>query len=454
MDTSIIMQRGRRLAERPFQGGPIVYWMNRDQRVHDNWALLAAHEWAKKEGVAFAVAHNLLPGFLGGGERQWRFKLAGLRAVQKELHAKGIPFYLFVGEESHQEMLHWMKKEKIGGMVTDFFPLRLPQRWLKEVVDGLSCPVYQVDAHNVVPCWITSQKQEFAARTIRPKIHAQLKTYLTDIPKLASQASHAPFTYQTIDWKALEEFVPAASAPKKVDWIEGGEAPAHKALRRFLSERLPVYHERRNDPLGQALSDLSPFFHYGHLAPQRVAYEALHDTAPKLARDAFIEELVVRRELSDNYCFYQPHYDSFEGLPEWARKTLDAHRKDPREFTYSRAEFEYARTHDELWNAAQLEMVKTGKMHGYVRMYWAKKILEWSDSPEDAFKIAIHLNDRYELDGRDPNGYVGIAWSIGGLHDRPWFNRPIFGSVRYMSRGGMEKKFDVEGYIKKWSGTN
>ncbi len=185
-----------------------------------------------------------------------------------------------------------------------------------------------------------------------------------------------------------------------------------------------------------------------------MAYEVMHDAAPKLARDAFIEELVVRRELSDNYCFYQSKYDTFAGLPEWARKTLDAHRKDAREFTYSRADFEHARTHDELWNAAQLEMVKTGKMHGYVRMYWAKKILEWTESPEEAFKIAIHLNDRYELDGRDPNGYVGIAWSIGGLHDRPWFNHPIFGSVRYMSRGGMEKKFDVEGYVKKWNGAS
>lgn len=435
-------------------GRPLVYWMNRDQRVEDNWALLATQAWAKDQGVSFAVAHNLVPGFLGGGERQWRFKLAGLRSVEQRLHEKGIPFYLFAGETSHEEMLAWMKKEKIGGMVTDFFPLRVSRRWLKEVVEGLTCPVYQVDAHNVVPCWITSQKQEFAARTIRPKIHAQLTTYLTDIPRVASQASHAPFTYQAIDWRGLEALVPSGSAPVAVDWTEPGEKAAHAALKRFISERLPSYHEWRNDPLAGALSDLSPYFHYGHLSPQRAAYEVLHDTAPKAARDAYIEELVVRRELSDNYCFYQPHYDSFEGLPEWARKTLEAHRKDPREFTYTRAEFEHARTHDALWNAAQREMVQTGKMHGYVRMYWAKKILEWTDSPEEAMKIGIYLNDKYELDGRDPNGYVGILWSMGGLHDRPWFNRPIFGTVRYMSLGGMEKKFDVEGYIKKWNGAS
>lgn len=450
MHTSIFEQRGRTLKHGSAAGRPLVYWMNRDQRVQDNWALLATQAWAKEQGVSFAAAHNLVPGFLGGGERQWRFKLAGLRAVEKDLHAKGIPFYLFVGEEAHQDMLRWMKKEKIGGMVTDFFPLRLPQRWLKEVVDGLACPVYQVDAHNVVPCWITSQKQEFAARTIRPKIHAQLTTYLTDIPQVTSQVSHAPFTYQTIDWKVLEGLIPVGAPPVAVEWIEPGEKAAHAALKRFISERLPSYHERRNDPLAGALSDLSPYFHYGHLSPQRAAYEVLHDTAPKAARDAYIEELVVRRELSDNYCFYQPHYDSFAGLPEWARKTLDAHRKDPREFTYPRAEFEHAKTHDPLWNAAQCEMVQTGKMHGYVRMYWAKKILEWTDSPEEAIKIGIYLNDKYELDGRDPNGYVGILWSMGGLHDRPWFNRPIFGTVRYMSLGGMEKKFDVDGYIKKW----
>lgn len=167
------------------------------------------------------------------------------------------------------------------------------------------------------------------------------------------------------------------------------------------------------------------------------------------AKRAFLEELIIRRELSDNFCFYNEDYDNFKGFPEWAKKTLQKHKNDKREYLYSAIEFERALTHDELWNAAQMEIVRKGKMHGYMRMYWAKKILEWSESPEKAMEIAIYLNDRYGLDGRDPNGYTGIAWSIGGVHDRAWNERKIFGKIRYMSHGGCKSKFDVEKYIEQ-----
>jgi deoxyribodipyrimidine photo-lyase len=169
------------------------------------------------------------------------------------------------------------------------------------------------------------------------------------------------------------------------------------------------------------------------------------------SQEAFLEELVVRRELSDNFCFYNEDYDRFRGFPEWARTSLDKHRDDPREYIYSLEAFERAATHDPLWNAAQLEMVKRGKMHGYMRMYWAKKILEWTESPERAMEIAIYLNDRYQLDGRDSNGYAGIAWSLGGVHDRPWRERPVFGKLRYMNFNGCKRKFDVRAYIAKWN---
>ena len=196
-------------------------------------------------------------------------------------------------------------------------------------------------------------------------------------------------------------------------------------------------------------SDLSPYLHFGQIAPQRVAWEIQQSDAPREAKQAFLEELIVRRELSDNFCWYNPDYDKFSGFPEWARKTLDQHRLDQRDFLYSLEEFEPGRTHDALWNAAQLEMVSRGKMHGYMRMYWAKKILEWTNSPEEALEIAIYLNDRYELDGRDPNGYVGVAWSIGGVHDRAWAERPVFGKIRYMSLAGCKRKFKVDEYIAK-----
>ena len=165
---------------------------------------------------------------------------------------------------------------------------------------------------------------------------------------------------------------------------------------------------------------------------------------------AFLEELIVRRELSDNFCFYNKNYDTVEGFPEWARKALDKERTTKREYLYTKEEFEQAKTHDELWNAAQMEMLVTSKMHGYMRMYWAKKILEWTESPEEALEVAIYLNDKYSLDGRDPNGYAGIAWSIGGVHDRSWFSRPVYGTVRYMARSGCDKRFDTKAYIAKW----
>jgi deoxyribodipyrimidine photo-lyase len=204
----------------------------------------------------------------------------------------------------------------------------------------------------------------------------------------------------------------------------------------------------RNDPAKDGQSNLSPYMHFGHISAQRIALDVSMSDINKESREAFLEELIVRRELSDNFCFYNAHYDNFDGFPEWGKKTLNAHRKDKREYLYNIKQFENAETHDDLWNAAQIQMLKTGKMHGYMRMYWAKKILEWTESPEKAMEIAIYLNDRYELDGRDPNGYTGIAWSIGGLHDRAWNERPVFGKIRYMSYNGCKTKFDVIKYIE------
>jgi deoxyribodipyrimidine photo-lyase len=197
-------------------------------------------------------------------------------------------------------------------------------------------------------------------------------------------------------------------------------------------------------------SNLSPYLHFGQISAQRIALETYKRKHNIETKDAFLEELIVRRELSDNFCFYNKNYDSFDGFPEWAKKTLNEHRKDKREFTYNLEQFEKAKTHDDLWNAAQIEMVKTGKMHGYMRMYWAKKILEWTETPEEALEFSIYLNDKYELDGRDPNGYTGCAWSIGGVHDRAWTERPVFGKIRYMNYNGAKRKFDVKRYIQKY----
>lgn len=195
------------------------------------------------------------------------------------------------------------------------------------------------------------------------------------------------------------------------------------------------------------MSELSPYLHYGHLAPQRLALEVSRSGAPEADKEAYLEELLIRRELSDNFCLYNDQYDSLEGAPGWAQISLANHMHDRRDPTYSPEQLEAAQTHDELWNAAQLEMLKRGKMHGYMRMYWAKKILEWTPTPSEAVRIAIYLNDKYFLDGRDPNGYAGVLWAVAGLHDRPWFEREIFGQVRYMNYNGAKRKFDIGNYV-------
>ncbi len=236
--------RTRALNTIPYKSGPIIYWMNRDQRVEDNWALLAAQAWAKELGVAFAVAHNLVPAFLGGGARQWQFKVRGLKEVQASLEKKGIPFYLFTGPKSHLALLKWATSLGVGGMVTDFFPLRISTQWLNEVVAKAAIPIYQVDAHNIVPCWIVSPKQEFAARTIRPKLQKQLTEYLTDFPAVKKQSSFKPFAVQSYEWDKIEALCSMDIPPLPVDWIAPGERAAKKALKTFIEERLSEYAEK------------------------------------------------------------------------------------------------------------------------------------------------------------------------------------------------------------------
>lgn len=256
-----------------------------------------------------------------------------------------------------------------------------------------------------------------------------------------------------VDWDALiEEARRRGAAVPEVSWVKPGEDAAAAALRSFLTKaRLSKYADKRNDPsIPDALSGLSPYLHFGQLAPQRAALEAAKQkVVHKASVDGFLEELVVRRELADNYCHYVGPYDTLEAAYDWARDSLNAHRGDKREFIYTKEQFEKGQTHDKLWNAAQLEMTATGKMHGYIRMYWAKKILEWTASPEDAIEIAIYLNDKWELDGRDPNGYVGVMWSMAGIHDQGWNERAVFGKIRYMNYAGCKRKFDVEKYIAR-----
>lgn len=429
--------------------GAVVYWMSRDQRVHDNWALLFAQKLALEKQKPLTVLFNLVPNFLEATIRQYGFMLKGLEQTEKELEQYNISFFLTLGDPEN-EIPTFLKNINASVLISDFDPLKIKRIWKRDVAKKIEIPFYEVDAHNIVPCLQVSNKAEFGAYTIRPKIQKLLPEFLDEFPELMKMKSNN-LQSEKIDWQKAEKSLMINREVKEVDWLKPGEQNAQQVLKDFLENRFDKYAEDRNDPNKNALSNLSPYLHFGHISAQRVALTVEQFYGNHPSSKSFLEELIVRRELSDNFCYFNPKYDSFEGFPEWAKKTLNEHRKDKREFVYSLEEFEKAKTHEDLWNAAQLEMVKTGKMHGYMRMYWAKKILEWSKSPEEALNIAIYLNDKYELDGRDPNGYVGCAWSIGGVHDRAWTERPVFGKIRYMNYNGAKRKFDVDSYIKKYT---
>jgi deoxyribodipyrimidine photo-lyase len=429
--------------------GPVIYWMSRDQRVHDNWALLFAQQLAIEKKLPLAVIFNLVPDFIEATIRQYGFMLKGLKELQDELESFNIPFFLTAGKPE-EEIPKFIKKFKASILISDFDPLRIKRIWKSDVAKKIQIPFYEVDSHNIVPCLHVSDKLEFAAYTIRPKINKALIEFMDEFPPFKIMKKNE-LASDKIDWEKIYKSLNIDFTVKEVDWIKPGEKTASKCLNYFLENKFEDYHQLRNDPTKDAQSNLSPYLHFGQISAQRIALVTQKFSGNKESEKSFLEELIVRRELSDNFCYFNPNYDSFAGFHDWAKTSLNEHRKDEKEFIYSLEEFEHAKTQEDLWNAAQTELLRTGKIHGYMRMYWAKKILEWSKSPEEALKIAIYLNDKYELDGRDPNGYTGCAWAIGGVHDRPWFERPVYGKIRYMNRNGAKNKYDINAYISKYS---
>jgi deoxyribodipyrimidine photo-lyase len=300
-----------------------------------------------------------------------------------------------------------------------------------------------------VPVEEASSKDEYSAGTFRPRITSKLTTYLVPLKKRQLKLDSLDLKF---DCFAIDDVGKAADilkidkSVKPSPFFHGGTAEAKKHLRSFIAKKLQRYDDDSNDPSIDGLSNMSPYLHFGQISPLHIAMEAATHGGNGL--ESYLEELIVRRELSINFVYYNRKYDSYECLPPWAKRTLEFHKKDKREYLYSLEQFEAATTHDRYWNAAQMEMAITGKMHGYMRMYWGKKIIEWSKTPQAAYKTMLYLNDKYELDGRDPNGFANVAWCFG-LHDRAWSERPIFGKTRYMNAAGLERKFDMDAYIKK-----
>lgn len=436
------------------EGGEcVVLWMSRDQRLYDNHAVTFAQRLAKEKGLKFKIVFNLVPKFLEATIRQFGFMLKGIEEVERQSRSRNIPFFLLSGNPV-MNVANFAKSNNAACVVADFSPLRVPLSWVMGVKDEISdanIPLVQVDAHNIVPCWVTSPKLEYSARTIRSKIESKLPTYLEkSFPEVADGDIRDLEGCPPVDWNAAYASLQIDQTVPEVNWLQPGPTAGLKMLETFVNERLKTFDTSRNDPNVQTASNLSPYFHFGQVGVQRAIIRVKAEQRHSDSTKSFVEEAIIRRELSDNFCFYNPNYDSLVGCYEWAQTTLKVHSTDQRTYIYTQQQLERAETHDDLWNAAQLQMVIEGKMHGFLRMYWAKKILEWTPTPEEALRIAIYLNDRFELDGRDPNGYVGCMWSIGGIHDQGWGERPIFGKIRFMNYDGCKRKFNVAEFVSRY----
>ncbi len=425
-------------------GAYVLYWMQASPRTRGNAALRYAVDSADRHNLPVLAYFGLTEAFPGGNLRHYSFLLDGLLAVARELDRMGVGFAL-MHESPETGVLRLGRKAALT--VADRGCLRVQRGWYRSVAEKIRCPFTQVEDNVVVPVAAASMKEEYAAATLRPKITKVLPGFLEPVSAKVPNREFRGDTGETLAGEPknrILDSLPIDRSVAPVDWITGGQDEAEKQLARFVAERLGSWGERRNDPGADILSDLSPYLHFGQIAPVDIACRVRETGSP--AAGAFLEQLIVRRELAVNFVTYNPSYDTFESLPSWAKSTLRAHASDPREYLYTGSELENAETHDPFWNAAQQEMVKYGKMHGYMRMYWGKKILEWSSTPEEAYRTALVLNNRYELDGRDANGYAGVAWCFG-KHDRPWKERPVFGTVRYMNANGLSRKFAMDRYL-------
>lgn len=430
-------------------GRAVVYWMQRAQRGVDNPALDTAIEAANALRLPVVAFLGVVPFYPNANRRHYQFLAEGLPDLARDLGRRRVGFVLRRFPDHGLE--RFCADVQPALVVGDENPLREPERWRQAAADRLTVPLWTVDADVVVPTGLLG-KEQYAARTMRPRLRPLIPRFLEDTveprvriawDRAAGPADLAPSAHALTSMQVDE-----SAAPVKT--FTGGTRAARAALERFLRQRLAGYAVNRNHPELDGTSQLSPYLHFGHIGPREIARAVRDADAPREDRDAFLEEFIVRRELAINFVRFNPRYDSLDGCERWAHRTLAAHLDDPRRPVYTPAQLGAADTHDPLWNAAQIQMVETGWMHGYVRMYWAKKILEWSPSPAAAFAAAVALNDRYQLDGRDPNGYTGIAWAIGGKHDRAWGpERPVYGTVRYMSYASTSRKFDSRRYIRQ-----
>lgn len=428
----------------------VLYWMQSSQRTQDNHALVYAIELANKLNKPVIVYFGLTPSFPESNRRHYQFMLEGLVDVKSELEKNKIQFVIMTTEVD-QGVIDLSKRA--CAIIVDRGYLRIQKRWYHRVSQHIECQLIQVESDVLVPIEVTSDKQEYAAATIRRKITKHMSEFSEGVSM--SIVNYESLSLK-IDGKQLDlsdldhllDSLPIDQGVKPAPFLKGGMVEANHLLDTFVSEKLEHYTETRNDPGLDGLSRMSCYLHYGQISPVTIYNTVIQQNDFPESVASFIEELIVRRELSMNFVYYNQDYDNYNGLPQWAKISLEKHQSDHRPIVYTFEQLESGKTHDRYWNAAQQELVVTGKMHGYMRMYWGKKVIEWSETPEQAYNWLIAINNKYSVDGRDPNGFVGVGWCFG-LHDRPWKERPIFGMIRYMNDKGLERKFDMKRYIDK-----
>ncbi len=425
-------------------GDYVLYWMQSSQRTELNHALeLAAHEANLLRTPLIVVF--CLAAYPEAMASHYRFMLEGLQEVERSLESRKVKFVVRSG--SPEKILPDLASGASLAVVDRDYQ-RLQRKWRSQVADTIGCSLLQVESNVVVPIETASEKEQYSAGTIRPRIHRHLDVFMHDLPRLRMKESSLTLDLDSMDISDTAEVIRQMKLKTDAQQpsFKGGTSSAKRIFSEFLRSKIDGYADLRNDPSLDFLSNMSPFLHFGQISPLYLAMAAQESGSP--GGESFVEELVVRRELAMNFVYYNESYESIKCLPNWALATLEDHAGDAREHIYTRHELESANTHDIYWNAAQEEMVHTGKMHGYMRMYWGKKILEWSKSPSEAFDTATYLNNKYELDGRDPNGFAGVAWCFG-KHDRAWSERPVFGKIRYMNDRGLERKFNIRAYVAK-----
>jgi deoxyribodipyrimidine photo-lyase len=443
-----------RRAGPPRDGGRcVVYWMQRAMRIGDNPALDVAIDAGNLLGLPVVVFFSVIPNYPNANLRHYHFLQQGLRDVAEDAAGRGVGFVLRRHPDNSLEA--FLEEVQAALLIGDENPCREPERWRKVLARRLKLPYWTVDADVVVPSRVFG-RDYFLLHHFRPHLRRELPNFLTPHQNLRPQQEWKP--RRSLASFPLAEDITAGfdkldRSVRPVDAFTGGAHAGLYRMREFVHEGLARYEVERNHPELKGTSRLSPYLHFGNISPITIALAAedavKQGRTPESARDRYLDQVIGWRELSALFVRYNGNYDNWESAEPWARKSLLEHARDPRPQRYTFEQLEGAETHDELWNAAQREMVATGWMHNYMRMYWAKMILAWAPDPATAFDWAVILNDKYELDGRDPNGYAGIAWAIVGKHDRPWFDRPVFGVVRSMTASSTAKKFDNEEYKRQ-----